>query len=100
MHNPEQQAMVRQKAELMKSVLESMPERDRDILVRFYLARAAAGTNLRGDVAHRHSIPSFEITGESKIWGNGKKTIIERTHFLNVLSGRMPNELVPAEAIH
>jgi RNA polymerase sigma-70 factor (ECF subfamily) len=35
--DPEQQAMARQKTELMKSVLESLSERDRDILVRFYL---------------------------------------------------------------
>lgn len=35
--DPEQQAMARQKTELMKSVLGSLSERDRDILVRFYL---------------------------------------------------------------
>ncbi len=35
--NPEQEAIIRQKAELMKSVLESLSDRDRDILVRFYL---------------------------------------------------------------
>ncbi len=36
-HNPEQEAMVRQKNELMKSALEALSKRDRDILVRFYL---------------------------------------------------------------
>jgi RNA polymerase sigma-70 factor, ECF subfamily len=35
--DPEQQAMARQKKALMKSVLESLSKRDRDILVRFYL---------------------------------------------------------------
>jgi len=35
--DPEQQAMAREKTELMKSVLGSLSERDRDILVRFYL---------------------------------------------------------------
>lgn len=35
--NPEQEAMLRQKGELMKSALESLSQRDRDILVRFYL---------------------------------------------------------------
>jgi RNA polymerase sigma-70 factor (ECF subfamily) len=35
--NPEQEAMVRQKAELMKSALSALSQRDRDILVRFYL---------------------------------------------------------------
>jgi RNA polymerase sigma-70 factor, ECF subfamily len=35
--DPEQQAIVKQKKELMKSVLESLSKRDRDILVRFYL---------------------------------------------------------------
>jgi RNA polymerase sigma-70 factor, ECF subfamily len=35
--NPEQEAMLRQKAELMKSALAALSKRDRDILVRFYL---------------------------------------------------------------
>jgi RNA polymerase sigma-70 factor (ECF subfamily) len=35
--NPEQEAIVRQKNELMKSALEALSKRDRDILVRFYL---------------------------------------------------------------
>jgi RNA polymerase sigma-70 factor (ECF subfamily) len=35
--NPEQAAMLRQKSELMKSALEALSQRDRDILVRFYL---------------------------------------------------------------
>ena len=36
-HNPEQKAMIREKAALMKSSLEALCDRDRDILVRFYL---------------------------------------------------------------
>lgn len=35
--NPEQVAMLHQKSELMKSALEALSTRDRDILVRFYL---------------------------------------------------------------
>ena len=35
--NPEQEAMMAQKAELMKSALAALSQRDRDILVRFYL---------------------------------------------------------------
>src|SRR6201996_3481862 len=35
--NPEQEAMLRQKADLMKSALAALSKRDRDILVRFYL---------------------------------------------------------------
>ena len=35
--DPEQEAMARQKTELMKSVLDNLSPRDRDILVRFYL---------------------------------------------------------------
>src|ERR1700761_1418836 len=35
--NPEQEAMLRQKAELMQSALKALSQRDRDILVRFYL---------------------------------------------------------------
>jgi RNA polymerase sigma-70 factor (ECF subfamily) len=36
-HNPEQEAIVKEKAELMKSALQALSQRDRDILVRFYL---------------------------------------------------------------
>ena len=35
--NPEQEAIGRQRAELMKSALDALSKRDRDILVRFYL---------------------------------------------------------------
>lgn len=35
--DPEQQAIAHQKKQLMKSVLQSLSKRDRDILVRFYL---------------------------------------------------------------
>lgn len=35
--NPEQEAIVKQKAELMQSSLAALSERDREILVRFYL---------------------------------------------------------------
>jgi RNA polymerase sigma factor (sigma-70 family) len=35
--NPEQEAMLRQKTQLMKSALDALSRRDRDILVRFYL---------------------------------------------------------------
>jgi len=39
--NPEQEAMIRQKAELMESALLALSERDREILVRFYLKEQA-----------------------------------------------------------
>ncbi len=35
--NPEQEAMIKQKAELMESALSALSDRDREILVRFYL---------------------------------------------------------------
>jgi RNA polymerase sigma-70 factor, ECF subfamily len=35
--NPEQEAILKQKAALMKSALDSLSKRDRDILIRFYL---------------------------------------------------------------
>ena len=36
-HNPEQEAIIRERAALMKSSLEALSQRDRDILIRFYL---------------------------------------------------------------
>lgn len=35
--NPEQEAIIRQKAELMRSALDALSKRDREILIRFYL---------------------------------------------------------------
>jgi DNA-directed RNA polymerase specialized sigma24 family protein len=35
--SPEELAMIRQKAKLMKAVLAQMPERQREVLERFYL---------------------------------------------------------------
>ncbi len=35
--NPEQEVMLRQKSELMKSALAALSQKDRDVLVRFYL---------------------------------------------------------------
>jgi RNA polymerase sigma-70 factor, ECF subfamily len=35
--NPEQNVVVRQKAAIMRAVLEQLPDRDREILIRFYL---------------------------------------------------------------
>ncbi|MGH9584926.1 MAG: RNA polymerase sigma factor, partial [Bryobacteraceae bacterium] len=35
--NPEQEAILRQKTELMRAALECLSQRDRDILVRFYI---------------------------------------------------------------
>jgi len=35
--NPEQNSIVKQQAELMKTTLDGLPKRDREILVRFYL---------------------------------------------------------------
>jgi RNA polymerase sigma-70 factor (ECF subfamily) len=40
--NPEQAAMIKEKAALMKSALESLSKRDREILVRFYLKEETA----------------------------------------------------------
>jgi RNA polymerase sigma-70 factor (ECF subfamily) len=36
-HNPEQEAIIREKAALMRTSLQALSQRDRDILVRFYL---------------------------------------------------------------
>jgi RNA polymerase sigma-70 factor (ECF subfamily) len=36
-HNPEQEAIIKEKAALMQSALQALSQRDREILVRFYL---------------------------------------------------------------
>lgn len=85
--NPEQQAIARQKKELMKSVLESLSKRDRDILVRFYLneepqesiCREMSLTETQFRLLKSRAKARFGEIGRKKLTGGGIFSVFLRT---------------------
>ena len=86
--NPEQEAMVRQKAELMKSVLSCLSTRDRDILVRFYLmeqtqeqiCREMSLTETQFRLLKSRAKAKFGEIGRKKLANNGIFSVFVRAH--------------------
>ena len=86
--NPEQEAMIRQKAELMKSALEGLSKRDRDILVRFYLqeqpqeqiCREMSLTETQFRLLKSRAKAKFGEIGRKKLANNGIFSVLMRSH--------------------
>lgn len=86
--NPEQEAMVKQKAELMKSALESLSKRDRDILVRFYLQEQSQEqiceemslTETQFRLLKSRAKAKFGEIGRKKLTSSGIFSVLVRTH--------------------
>ena len=86
--NPEQEAIIRQKAELMKSALESLSKRDRDILVRFYLqeqpqeqiCREMSLTETQFRLLKSRAKAKFGEIGRKKLANNGIFSVLMRSH--------------------
>jgi RNA polymerase sigma-70 factor (ECF subfamily) len=84
--NPEQEAMVRQKAELMKSALAALSQRDRDILIRFYLkeqpqeqiCREMALTETQFRLLKSRAKAKFGEIGRKKLASNGLFSVFVR----------------------
>ncbi len=84
--NPEQEAMLRQKTELMKSALEALSKRDRDILVRFYLqeqpqeqiCREMALTETQFRLLKSRAKAKFGEIGRKKLASNGIFSVFVR----------------------
>ncbi|MFL6465111.1 MAG: RNA polymerase sigma factor [Bryobacteraceae bacterium] len=85
--NPEQEAIVRQKAELMKSALEGLSKRDRDILVRFYLqeqpqeqiCREMSLTETQFRLLKSRAKTKFGEIGRKKLASNGIFSVFMRS---------------------
>lgn len=85
--NPEQEAMLRQKAELMKNVLGCLSQRDRDILVRFYLqeqtqeqiCREMSLTETQFRLLKSRAKAKFGEIGRKKLANNGVFSVFMRT---------------------
>lgn len=86
--NPEQEAMIRQKTELMKSSLQALSQRDRDILVRFYLleqpqdqiCREMSLTETQFRLLKSRAKAKFGEIGKKKLASNGIFSIFVRAH--------------------
>jgi RNA polymerase sigma factor (sigma-70 family) len=86
--NPEQEAMIHQKAELMKSVLGCLSQRDRDILVRFYLleqtqeqiCREMSLTETQFRLLKSRAKAKFGDLGRKKLASNGIFSVFVRAH--------------------
>jgi len=86
--NPEQEAMLRQKAELMKSALEALSQRDRDILVRFYLkeqpqeqiCREMSLTETQFRLLKSRAKAKFGEIGRKKLASSGFFSVFMRAH--------------------
>lgn len=85
--NPEQEAMVREKAELMKTALEALSQRDRDILVRFYLkeqtqeqiCREMSLTETQFRLLKSRAKAKFGEIGRKKLTSSGIFSVFVRT---------------------
>lgn len=85
--NPEQEAMIRQKAELMRSALEGLSKRDRDILVRFYLheqtqeqiCREMSLTETQFRLLKSRAKAKFGEIGRKKLASNGIFSVLMRS---------------------
>ena len=86
--NPEQKAIFRQKAELMKSALDALSQRDRDILVRFYLqeqpqeqiCREMSLTETQFRLLKSRAKAKFGEIGKKKLVSSGLFSVLWRTN--------------------
>jgi RNA polymerase sigma-70 factor (ECF subfamily) len=86
--NPEQKAIVKQKAELMKSALDALSKRDRDILIRFYLkeqpqeqiCREMSLTETQFRLLKSRAKAKFGEIGRKKLASSGLFSILVRAN--------------------
>src|SRR5689334_14404377 len=89
-HNPEQEAIIREKAELMRSALADLNDRDRDILVRFYLkeqsqeqiCREMSLTETQFRLLKSRAKAKFGEIGRKKLTTSGILSVFVRTRSL------------------
>jgi RNA polymerase sigma-70 factor (ECF subfamily) len=86
--NPEQEAIVREKAELMQSALRALSQRDRDILIRFYLkeqtqeqiCREMSLTETQFRLLKSRAKAKFGEIGRKKLTSSGIFSVFVRSH--------------------
>jgi RNA polymerase sigma factor (sigma-70 family) len=86
--NPEQEAIVKQKAELMKNALNALSQRDRDILIRFYLkeqpqeqiCREMSLTETQFRLLKSRAKAKFGEIGKKKLASSGLFSVLVRTN--------------------
>jgi RNA polymerase sigma-70 factor, ECF subfamily len=86
--DPEQKAIIKQKAELMKSALDALSKRDRDILIRFYLkeqpqeqiCREMSLTETQFRLLKSRAKAKFGEIGKKKLASSGLFSILVRAN--------------------
>lgn len=86
--NPEQEAILHQKTELMRAVLECLSQRDRDILVRFYIkeqpqeqiCREMSLTETQFRLLKSRAKAKFGEIGRKKLASSGIFSVFVRAH--------------------
>ena len=86
--NPEQEAIIKQKAELMKSALDALSQRDRDILIRFYLqeqpqeqiCREMSLTETQFRLLKSRAKAKFGEIGKKKLASSGLSSVLVRAN--------------------
>ena len=86
--NPEQEAILRQKTELMRSALAALSQRDRDILIRFYLdeqpqeqiCREMSLSETQFRLLKSRAKAKFGEIGKKKLASTGILSIFVRAH--------------------
>jgi RNA polymerase sigma-70 factor, ECF subfamily len=86
--NPEQEAMIKQKAALMKSALNALSKRDRDILIRFYLkeqpqeqiCREMSLTETQFRLLKSRAKAKFGEIGKKKLESSGLFSVLVRAN--------------------
>jgi RNA polymerase sigma-70 factor (ECF subfamily) len=86
--NPEQEAMIKQKAALMKSALDGLSQRDRDILIRFYLkeqpqeqiCREMSLTETQFRLLKSRAKAKFGEIGKKKLASSGLFSVLVRAN--------------------
>jgi RNA polymerase sigma-70 factor, ECF subfamily len=89
--NPEQEAIGKQRAELMKSALDALSKRDREILVRFYLqeqsqdqiCREMSLTETQFRLLKSRAKAKFGEIGKKKLASSGIFSVLVRTQDRN-----------------
>jgi RNA polymerase sigma factor (sigma-70 family) len=88
--DPERRAMDREKGELAYRILGSLPQRDREVLVRFYLREQPAEAICRDMNLTETQFRLIKSRAKARFGALGRARIARRKGFFQALIGRKP----------
>lgn len=86
--NPEQEAIIRQKAELMRASLDALSKRDREILIRFYLQEQPQEQICREMSLNETQFRLMKSRAKAKFGEIGRKKLASNGIFSVLLRGQ------------